>query len=453
MAGPARSAEATPREEAAHGEATHGIRGGLASLRQRLDAHRSTVVALGCGYLAMVSVAPILTTPYRSDDKVSRGIPDQIHGSGLAAVGSAIDLVATMSEAWIRERGRLFPGTFVWMVAVFDTFQTRLSYKIFIAALVLGMIALIVALVGTLARRTVAPAVVVALTANLTLRNWFDGLDTFTGVLPLTISLTLGCTLMLLRGRSWPSAVAAGLIWSCTLLTYEVAILLTPTLVLTVWAVRRRLRRTLAVVLPALLVAATVLVLRSRAVPGRARTDAYTVNLDPSAVLRTYLRQLFSGLPLAEQWYPGAAGYPGGVALNVPVSLVALMVVLVGVPAAVVLTALARSPAALGWRGGRLAALVGASCWFLPPLLVAVSLGWQNQMPPGEGYVSVVWGYVGVAILMAVGWIAVARRAAHHPTRARRASLHAATGLLAVLCAFTVAQSATIATIAQTHSM
>ena len=99
MARPATPTEVTPREEAAHAGADDGIRAGRRGLGQRFDAHRSTVVALGCAYLAMVSVAPILTTPYRSDDKLNRGIPEQIHGSGVDAVGSAIQV----SLGWQKE--------------------------------------------------------------------------------------------------------------------------------------------------------------------------------------------------------------------------------------------------------------------------------------------------------------------------------------------------------------
>ncbi len=341
--------------------------------------------------------------------------------------------------------GRFFPGSATWTVAIFSTLQTRLSYKVFLAALALLMIVLTMALVGTLTHRAAAPVVVVALRASLTLRNWFDGLDTFSGVLALTICLTLGSALLLVRGRGWPSAVIASLLWAYALLTYEVAILLTPTLIFTVWSARGRWQRTLPMIVPTLCVMATVGVLRARATypPG----NAYTINLDFSGVLTTYLRQTLSALPLAEQWYPGAAP------LIVDRSLVILMIALIGVPAAVVLTAVSRIPSAENWPKTTLAALLGFSCWLLPPLLVGVSLGWQNDLPPGEGYVSVVWGYVGVAILMAVGWMLIARRAAARPTRVRKFSLHAATLMLSLLCALTVAQSATIATIAQTYSM
>ncbi len=406
--------------------------------------HRAEVISAGSAYLALVSVLPILTTPYRSDDKISAEIPNEITGSGLAAVRSALGVAHTMFAPWMADRGRFFPGSALWTVSVFTAFPSRLSYKVFLAGLVLIMVLLTALMLRTLVGRASAHVVVVTLAASLTLRNWFDGLDTFTGVLPFTICLTLATGLLLLKGRSWPSAVTAALLWTYALTSYEVAILLAPTLVILV-ITRRRWQRTLPVLLSTLGILALVAVLRSRALnpPG----DAYTLNLDPSAVLATYLRQTLSALPLAEQWYPGAAP------LTVDLPVIALMIGLVGIPAAVVLSALSHGTRPESWPRLGVATLLGLSCWLLPPLLIAVSLGWQRELPPGEGYVSVVWGYVGVSILMAVGWIVLARRAATRPTGLRRFALHSSTAVISVLCALTVAQSATIASLVQTQSM
>lgn len=271
--------------------------------------HRREVTWAGTAYLALVSVLPILTTPYRSDDKVSVGIPAAIHGTGLEAIRSALLVVRAMFVPWMADRGRFFPGSALWTVSVFTAFPNRLSYKVFLGGLVLSMVVLTALVLRTLMGSAAAHVAVVTLAANLTLRNWFDGLDTFTGILPLTICLTLVAALLLLRGVSWLSAMMAGALWTYALITYEVAILLAPTLVLLVLA-RRKWQRTVPVILPTLGILAFVAFLRSRALnpPG----DAYTISLDPSAVITTYVRQALSALPLAEQWVPRSRAHQRG---------------------------------------------------------------------------------------------------------------------------------------------
>jgi hypothetical protein len=391
------------------------------------------VLAVGSAYLAVVSVIPVLTTPYRSDDAINRTVHERFTASGL----SYVEFVAQWIGPWVTREGRFFPGSAAWTLAVFTTFTTREQYKAFLAALVLTMVVLTVTLVTTLTRAALAPVVVVALTSTLTLRSWFDGLDTFSGVLPLTVCLTLGSGLLLLAGRGLPSAVAASLLYGYALVTYEVAILLAPTLCVVVWCVRRRWTRTLPLVVPTAVVCVVVLALRSRATGSDG--DAYRINLEPWRVLVTYTKQAAAALPLSEQWFPGGAG------LDVAPALVGLTTVLVGVPAAVVLVTLGRAPVHVTRSRLALAAFVGASCWLLPPLLVAVSLGWQNQLPPGHGYVSLVWGYVGVAVLVATAWTALARSTQRDASPLRRAALHLASGAIAVTAALTVAQSVTVA--------
>lgn len=410
---------------------------------QVLDRHRTAVLALGSAYLAVVAVAPITTTPYRSDDIVNRRVAENVTGSGSAAVSSALAYLQDWIGPWISEQGRFFPGSATWTFGVFTAFPSREQYKILLAGLALLMIGLTAAVVVTLTRAAVGPLVVVALTSTLTLRTWFDGLDSFSGVIPLTVCLTLGCLLLLLRGAGWPSAVVGGLLWTYALVTYEVAILLTPSLCLIVWWLRRRWTRTLPVLLPAVCVVVLVLVLRARA---SGPASAYTLNLEPVRVLVTYVKQVLAALPLSEQWFPGGAG------LRVETSLVVLTTVLVGVPAALVLVTQSRGGLAARRSSIAVTALVGASLWLLPPLLVAVSLGWQNELPRGQGYVSVVWGYVGVAILAAAGWVALARATGGRPAAVRRLALHASTAVLAVLCALTVAQSVTVAVLVQSGS-
>lgn len=125
-------------------------------------------------------------------------------------------------------------------------------------------------------------------------------------------------------------------------------------------------------------------------------------------------------------------------------ALLVMVLVLVAVPVSVLLTLVASRPLDLRRAATAKVAFLGASMWLLPPLLVAISLGWQNELPPGQAYVSVVWGYVGVALLMTAGWAALADR----PRRGwQRFALPVATAVVALAAAGSVAQSVAVASV------
>jgi hypothetical protein len=405
----------------------------MAGGQEVVDRRRSLLILVLTAYLAVVAVAPIATTPYRSDDLINRRTPEAYATSGQ----SLVEFIVAWVGPWVRDQGRLFPGSALWTFAVFTVFQDRLSYKLFLAGLVLLMVALVAATAATLSRPALAPVAVAGCVAALHLRDYFDGLDTFSGVMPFTICGTLVALLLLLRRRGWPSAVIAAVAWTYVLLTYEVATVLTPTLCVLVWWVTRRWVRALPLLLPAALITAVVFVLRSRV------TDyvgnAYRINLEPAPVLATYVKQAAGALPWSTQWYPGTVAE-----MTFEPAPLLLVLLLVAVPVAVLFTLVAYRPLELPRGATAQLAFLGLSMWLLPPVLVAVSLGWQKDLPPGQAYVSVVWGYVGVALLIAAGWAALAER----PQRGwRRLALPVATAVVALAAAGSVAQSVTVAAV------
>lgn len=417
------------------------------SPRRRVGAvlrSRGAVLAASAATLvACVTVAPIASTPLRSDDKINSRLPESWTGDGtFARLESAAHGVAHLVKLWMTTEGRFFPGSATWTAVVFGTFRTTASYKLMLAVLCLLMLCLAGALAAVVVRTPWAAALtLVSGGATVTLRAWFDGLDSFSGVVTLTVCLALAAVLWLLVGRGAVSVVAAMIAWSYALVTYEVVILLTPVVVALVWWRTRRSWRALAVVWPSAVVTVVVLMLRSSATPD----PAYVVNLEPVRVLVTGLKQSAAALPLAQLWYPGAPEW-----LRLDSSLAWLLVVVVGVPVGVVLAATATCVATPQRRDVGALAGLGAALWLLPGMLVAVSLGWQNELPRGQGYVSVVWGYVGVALLLAAAWLAVLRwsRGRRENSRAARGALVAVSCALCVLAAVNVAQSITVAHVA-----
>lgn len=403
-----------------------------------LDTHRSTVVGALTTWVLGVAVAPVAGTRYRSDDLVNSGVQDGFAPGPWGALRGSASWVVEVTGLWVRTEGRFFPGSAAWTMAVFGIAPSEAAYKVVLALLGAAALLLAAAVTATLVRTGAAvPVVVVATAGVLTLRPWFDGLDTFSGVVPLTACLTLGALLLLLRGRGRLSAVAAVVAWTYALLTYEVAILLTPVLCLVVLVHGRSRRRASLPLLPAAAVSVLVLVLRAHAAREGA---AYAASLEPGAVLATYGKQVAAPLPLAQVWFPRAE-----VPVVQDVALLPVMAVAVGLPVLVLLLCVARSPAAARATQLRWAAVLGAATWWCTPLLVAVSAGWQQELPRGQGYLAVVWGYLGIGVLAAAGWLALARRRAHRGGRATTAALVLASLALAAAVVATSSLSITVA--------
>lgn len=339
----------------------------------------------------------------------------------------------------MNNEGRFFPGSAVWTAVVFGNLQSTAAYKLFLAVLVLTMIVL-AALLGVqiTARPSVGVVTGLMLATTVTLRAWFDGLDTFSGIVPLTVGLALGTVLLLVRGRGRTSVVVAVALWTYALTTYEVVILLTPGAALLVWWLRRSAVRTIATVVPSALLGLFVLWLRSRVSSPAA---AYVVNLEPWRVAVAGTKQLGAALPLSQQWFPGAQRW-----VTVSPSMLVVSLAVVGVPVGVALVAVIRTRTTVARVPLLVLAVTGVCVWALPNALVAVSLGWQNELPRGQGYVSVVWGYVGVAMLFTAAWWQLASSWARRPgSRWRAAALGTATLVACVLASATAAQSITIA--------
>ena len=402
-----------------------------------LQAHRTAVLAAGTTYVVLLTLSPILMTPYRGDDIINSTSPQVLTASGQSLFTAEFGEFKAQVLAWMTNQGRFFPGSMSWTLSVFAVFQTRLAYKLFLVALCLGMVLLVAWLVTTLTSSRVAGFVTAAgLGATLTLRLWADGLDSFAGLLPLTICCAVGSTLFLLRGRRRLSIVLAVTLWVVALLTYEVVIVMTPVLCLLIWFARRGPTRSLMLLWPTLVDGVAVLYLRAHAT---AEAPAYQISLEPVRVAVTYVKQTAAALPLSQWWYPGSI-------VPSPSRLVLVMAILgVGVPVALVLASARLSRPDPSWRSLAAVAVLGATFWLGPAVLVAITLRWQDELPPGQGYLSVVWGYVGVALLLVAGWLALAKRREHNPGAASRAALVSGTVVLALVVALNVAQSLSIA--------
>lgn len=417
-----------------HAEQTPRFSGAAHRLLDLVDRERRPLAAACTAALAAATVAPILMTPFRADDTVNQGIAAGFRASGEPLLVNLWQVTIAFTRMWADTQGRFFPGSVVWTQTVFAVFSDRSAYKAFLAVVSLVMIAAAAALAAAVARRAAAgPLMVAALATTMTLRfPFFDGLDSFAGLLPWTILATLVSVTLLVRGRGWPSALVALVLWTVALLTYEVVIVLTPFIVVAVALSRRGWRRSLAVVWPVIADVLVVLYLRHTAT---AVTPAYTTSFAPYDVLRTYVRQTLAALPLAQVWYPGAADFA------ISRRLLVVVLLTVGLAAGGLMLTLHRARVAVSTRSLVLLAGLGAAAWLVTPVLIAVTLRWQTELPAGQGYLTVVWGYVGVALITAAGWLALSTWRTRRPGRLPATLLTLASTAIVVTAVLNIAQS------------
>jgi len=386
---------------------------------------------------------PILMTPYLGDDTFDR-TPSQFATDPAA---THLTVFFKVTQSWMTQQGRFMPGAVALRDLAFTIFNSLIAYKLYLFILSLTLIVVVGLLAVRLTGRVAAfaPAVVL-LCMTWSLRVWADALDTFHGVVPMTVLLSsVSLLLVLSTSRTWLLGLAA-LSWSLALMTYEVAILLTPVMCLVVWLMRderglttrsRLVWRQAVFVVPALVDGLFVLWLRSRMVGEP--VPAYRVNLDGAAVASTYTKQFLAALPLSQYWYRGVPTF------DIPLRLILLSVILVGVPAAIALVASRSTLRPPKWRGLAGMTSLGLGSWLASAVLVSVTLRWQQELPSGQGYLSVVWGYVGVGLCGAALWLALDKLSGRPGSWKWRIAFYLWTALIAGTVSMTFAANLSIA--------
>jgi hypothetical protein len=184
------------------------------------------------------------------------------------------------------------------------------------------------------------------------------------------------------------------------------------------------------VLVPAVIELIIVLILRTRGTS--TVTEAYTVNLDPSPVFETFRKQALAALPGSQWWlhYEGIPAYPLG--------LFVIVLVAIGIPAYASMVALAHREPVTAARWGAIVAGFGAWIWLTSAALVAITVRWQLELPWGQGYISGIYGYFGVAMVVGGLWAVGHVRTAGLRPGVRRVFTHGSALVVALACAVTV---------------
>ncbi len=377
-----------------------------------------------------VYVALILESPYWNDDILDKNLPSILKATHTSLGG----YIWTQISAFVSIDARFDPGLLAWTFSLFDVFDNRSSYKLVIGLLLALALSITGLCVAAMARNWVpAGAFVLIASGTLQVRLWADGITSFAGVMTLTTALTFGALLLLLvkPGRGW--MVLAGGLYLAALLTYEAVFLFAPVMIIIIILLRRDWRPAIAIAVPALLALLTALSLRlfTNAHP----IAEYTLSFGPGAVLTTFAKQMIAAFPLSQWWLGHTTGLP-----PIAGTFILMSAVLIGIPVFLGLRRLAENLRLPNERVVYLYGLLGVWMWVAPAILIAVTKRWQTDIPWGQGYISVVYEYFGLALCLLSLWLIIGSRLqASHGGRSPRAWNAGGAAMLALLSTLTMA--------------
>ena len=347
-------------------------------------------------------LSPLLRSAYGGDDVATSQGPAwrQFNSVGLW------QWFLEQNSYWMHQQGRLFPGSLLETVVVFDIFETRAAYKVVQLVAALLAWAVVVAFIGVLTR-SLAHAVATGwlLLLNFQFRKFHYPLLQFSLQQPTVVMCFFGTLLLVTlatRARSRPRfvvcVVGATCLWVSGVLVYET---LYPLIVLPLAIIvhslrsRRRYVAAAALILPTVVLLGVITHLRMNAV---APTAAYQLSPSPIPFLRTFIFQTTGTLPLSYQSLAHAPGVPGLLS-GWGIDGLADVALLLASLAVVALVLRGFRPVALDRFHARLLFVGGLLIFLAPSAIIALTRRWQQgEVTWGTPYVSVFLAGTGLMI-------------------------------------------------------
>lgn len=349
-----------------------------------------TIVLAALGITTGLLFSAITASPYLYDDLLNKDIRQVSAREGL----TLLDQIISYTMGWMGAEGRFFPGSLGWSFSVFWIFNSLLSYKLIVATVVALSIAVFSGLVGKLLQSVQAALLTwFNLLMLCEIRFWFDGITSFAALVPLTILLVSLSLIVAISSAKWWAITISGILFLLPLITYEVVILFAPVVVLAVYFKTKSLFRTLGIGIASITIGALSLILRAN-LRENSPSSAYLVSLSPIKIGETFIEQLLAAIPFS-QWIL-AGEYPSAHIFKFAV----IILFLAFVPTSLALYFLMSSGKLVDKRYLLGALLAGAWIWVSSAALVSVSGRWQNELSMGQGYLSVIYEYFGLSLVV-----------------------------------------------------
>jgi hypothetical protein len=353
-------------------------------------------VALGISTL--IILWPILGSPFSGDDTFDSMLPMQLSYSGQGSWSYINNYVSN----WSAKEGRFFPVAATVGLFSHNLFPGRIEYKIAQLVIVLLALFLFACFVSKLFKNIFAGVLaVLILNTCLQMHVQYDPLFQFSLQQPFLMTVISSSLLFFIcgiRSDDYWKLVLSATFYLLALLTYESALLIWPIFVVLIFIERPKKFIKIAMIsaVPAVIVGLNLVRLRSKV---STTSAGYTSNFEFARLAKTFAKQAIGSLPMSYSELrtpPFLLSFPehlnfGSFWWLISVGLSILLAVLV----------LPRV-ASTGHKLNIGIVLVGLVLWFVPALVVAQTVRWQNELVLGNAYITWFQGSFGFT-LIAIG--------------------------------------------------
>lgn len=163
---------------------------------RRLVSVKGSVALIVMLCVSVLVFAPVIATPYSADDVPNSGLPGYLSAHHISRWQNIAHFIGT----WERGEGRFFPGAVTETTFVFSTFTTRITYKIFLFFVLL----IFLCAAGWWVWRVLCDLTVALFAVTVIACCWqfrypvfFDGITSFSGVVPVAVILMILSMLVL----------------------------------------------------------------------------------------------------------------------------------------------------------------------------------------------------------------------------------------------------------------
>jgi len=355
-------------------------------------------VLTGAFIHSLIILWPILASPFSGDDTFDSMVPMQLQYSGQ----SSWNFIGNYVSNWSEKEGRFFPAAAVTGVFGHYFFTERFEYKVAQLVVVLIALAVFAIFVSKLFKNFFAGIfAVVVLNTCLQMHIQYDPLFQFSLQQPFLMTVISGSLLFFvsgMRSQRTLQLLCAAVLYLVALLTYESSLLIWPIFIFLIFIERPRniLKPAIIIATPAIIVGLNLVRLRSKVTTTSA---GYTSNFELVRLSKTFAKQVIGSLPMSYselntpsflQAFPEHLNF-GSIWWLLSVGIAVLLVF-------VLLPRVVSSNHKLNIG----VALVGLVLWFVPALVVAQTVRWQNEAVLGNAYITWFQGSFGFS-LVAIG--------------------------------------------------
>lgn len=347
-------------------------------------------------FSTIIILWPILRSPFSGDDTFDSMIPMQLRFSGQ----SKWSYISSYVSNWSNNEGRFFPMAAITGVTSHSLFTGRTEYKIVQLIVVLISLFIFALFVSKLFKNVFAGIfAVLILSTCLQMRAQYDPLFQFSLQQPFLMTVISGSLLLFVYGLrsegNWKLLISATL-YLVALLTYESSLLIWPIFLLLALIERPRgfVKPAIISATPVVVVGLNLLRLRSKVTTTSA---GYTSNFEYGALTKTFGKQAIGSLPMSYselntppflQSFPNHLHF-GSIWWLLSVGISVLLVFLL-------LPRVISSSHKLNIG----VVLCGLVLWFVPALVVAQTVRWQNEVVLGNAYITWFQGSFGVSLIV-----------------------------------------------------